>query len=179
MAATDDAESQDAWGRNQKHDEGYKYILSKASNFLHFLKKYFPSPWTADISVGDLEKVDRSFITPEFGEIDSDLIYKLKIGGSDVYFYILVELQSQIDHTMPFRLLRYMVELLSDIFQNIEEKVRTRMDFRLPAIVPIILYNGDNNWTVVRTFREYTENYKIFGDNIINLRWSNFFEQLA
>jgi predicted transposase/invertase (TIGR01784 family) len=170
----DDAENQDAGGQNQKHDEGYKYMLSNVANFLHFLKKYIAAPWTADISAADMETVHKSFVTPEFSEIDSDLIYKLKIKGSDVYFYVLVELQSQVDHTMPFRLLRYMMELLNYIFKNTENNIRERKDFRLPAIVPIILYNGEDNWTAVRTFREYTENHEIFGDNIINFRYLLF-----
>ena len=171
MAAINDAENQDAGGQNQKHDEGYKYILSKASNFLHFLKKYFPAPWTADISVGDLENVKESFVTKEYSKIDSDLIYKLKLGGSDVYFYVLVELQSRVDQTMPFRLLRYMVELLNYIFKNKEEKSRERKDFRLPAVVPIILYDGERPWTAVKSFKEYTENYEIFGNNIIDFEY--------
>jgi predicted transposase/invertase (TIGR01784 family) len=172
MTATND--EQPAGGQNQKHDEGYKYMLSNVANFLHFLKKYIAAPWTADISVADLETVHKSFVTPEFSEIDSDLIYKLKIKGSDVYFYVLVELQSHVDHTMPFRLLRYMMELLNYIFKKTKENIRERKDFRLPAIVPIILYNGEDNWTAVRTFREYTENYEIFGDNIINFRYLLF-----
>jgi predicted transposase/invertase (TIGR01784 family) len=172
MTATND--EQPAGGQNQKHDESYKSVLSKAANFLHFLKKYIAAPWIADISVADLEAVHQSFVTPEYSKIDSDLIYRLKIKGSDVYFYVLVELQSQIDHTMPFRLLRYMMELLNYIFKNTEEDKRERKGFRLPAIVPIILYNGEDNWTVVRTFREYTENYEIFGDNIINFRYLLF-----
>ena len=39
-ATNDEPTAQDAGGQNPKHDEGYKYILSKAANFLHFLKKY-------------------------------------------------------------------------------------------------------------------------------------------
>ena len=175
MSATNDkTKAQDAGGQNLKHDESYKSVLSNAANFLHFLKKYIAAPWTADISVDDLATVNKSYITPEFGEIDSDLIYKLKIKDTDVYFYVLVELQSQVDHTMPFRLLRYMVELLNDLFKNIEKNIRERKDFRLPAIVPIVLYNGGDNWTAVRTYKEYTENYEIFGDCIIDFHYLLF-----
>ncbi|MDR2591329.1 MAG: Rpn family recombination-promoting nuclease/putative transposase [Chitinispirillales bacterium] len=175
MAATNDEnQAQDAGGQNLKHDESYKSVLSNAANFLHFLKKYIAAPWTADISADDLATVNKSFVTPEYREIDSDLIYKLKIKGSDVYFYVLVELQSQVDHTMPFRLLRYMVELLNDLFKNEEKDIRERKDFRLPAIVPIILYNGNDNWTAVRTYKEYTENYEIFGDYIIDFNYLLF-----
>jgi len=171
MATTDNAETQDVGGQDQKHDEGYKSILSVTANFLHFLKKYFAVSWVADISVNDIERIDKSFITQEYRRVDSDLIYKLRKGDADIYFYVLLELQSTVDYTMPFRLLRYMVELLNDVFQNIDEKVRTRKDFRLPAIVPIVLYDGDNKWTAAKSYKEYTKNYEIFGDNIIDFEY--------
>ena len=171
MAATDDAENQDAGGQNPKHDEGYKYILSKASNFLHFLKKYFPAPWTADISVDNIVKVNKTYITKELRHLDSDLIYMLKKGGTDVYFYVLLELQSTVDFTMPFRLLRYMVELLNDVFKNVKEETRESKNYRLPAVVPIILYDGERQWTAVRSFKEYTKDYEIFGGNIIDFEY--------
>jgi predicted transposase/invertase (TIGR01784 family) len=180
MAETDDEEpqAQDAESgvaeQSQKHDEGYKSILSDTSNFLHLLRKYFASaPWIAELLSADVEavRIDKSYITKEFRRVDSDLIYKLRKGNTDIYFYVLLELQSKVDYTMPFRLLRYMVELLSDVFQNTDKKVRERKDFRLPAIVPMVLYDGDNRWTAVGTYREYTEDYEIFGDNIINFKY--------
>jgi predicted transposase/invertase (TIGR01784 family) len=158
----------------QKHDEGYKGILSNKDSFLYFLKKYIGAPWTNDISADDMERVDTSFVTGEYRLIDSDIIYKLQMNGADVYFYVLLELQSEVDFTMPFRMLRYMVELLNYIFKNTDEKIRERKNFRLPAIVPIILYNGDDNWTAARSYREYTENHEIFGDSIIDFSYLLF-----
>jgi predicted transposase/invertase (TIGR01784 family) len=174
MAATDDKETQGAGGRNQKHDESYKATLSNKEAIFHFLKKYIAEPWVADISLNDIKRIDKSFITPEYSHIDSDLIYWIKTGDADVYFYVLLELQSQVDFTMPYRLLRYMVELLADIFKNADKEVRERKDFRLPAIVPVVLYNGYDNWTVVRTFREYTKDYEKFGNNIIDFQYLLF-----
>jgi predicted transposase/invertase (TIGR01784 family) len=182
MTMTDDEEpqAQDAEAeagaveQSQKHDEGYKSILSDTSNFLHLLRKYFASaPWIAELLSADVEavRIDKSYITKEFRRVDSDLIYKLRKGNTDIYFYVLLELQSKVDYTMPFRLLRYMVELLNDIFQNTDKKVRERKDFRLPAIVPMVLYDGDNRWTTAGTYREYTEDFEIFGDNIINFKY--------
>jgi len=166
-------EKQNAGGQDQKHDKGYKGILSNSAVFLHFLKKYFATAkWTAMISADDLERIDKSFITKGYGKIDSDVIYKLKIAGSDVYFYVLIELQSKVDFTMPFRLLRYMVELKNDIFENTDGRIRSRKGFRMPAIVPIVLYTGKNRWTPAMTYREYTEDGGgIFGDYIINFRY--------
>ena len=168
MAVTEN-QAQDA--ESPKHDKGYKSLLSNNAVFLHFLRKYFAESWIDNISPDDMERVDKSFITEEYKNIDSDLIYKLKINGSDVYFYVLIELQSEVDFTMPFRLLNYMVELLNVIFKNTKKEVRERKDFRLPAIVPIVLYNGKDNWTSAMTLREYTENCEFFGNNIIDFRY--------
>jgi predicted transposase/invertase (TIGR01784 family) len=138
------------------------------------LQKYIAAPWTKDISPDALEKVDKSFITREYRKSDSDIIYKLKLDGSDVYLYVLLELQSKVDFTMPFRLLRDMVELLNFIFGETSEEDRERKDFKLPAIVPIILYNGEGNWTAVRSYREYTENHDVFGNSIIDFNYLLF-----
>jgi hypothetical protein len=156
------------------YDEGYKDLLSDKDDFLHFLKKYIAKPWTADISSEGIQKIDKSFITNEYKHIDSDLIYKLKIKGSDVYFYVLLELQSNVDFTMPFRLLRYVVALLDDIFQNTDKNERERKDFKLPAIVPVILYSGKDNWTAAPAYRDYTERGDMFGGNIIDFSYILF-----
>jgi predicted transposase/invertase (TIGR01784 family) len=166
--------TQNAEEQNQKHDAGYKKILSNKENFLRFIERYVHEPWTADISRDDVELVNKSFVTDEYRLLDSDVIYKLKIGKSDVYFYFLIELQSRVDFTMPFRLLKYMVALLDEIFQNTPEDERTRKGFKLPAVVPIILYNGDDSWTQVRRFSGYTKNAEVFGDCIIDFRYLLF-----
>jgi hypothetical protein len=170
-AAADGAAAQE---QAPKYDEGYKDILSNEGRFLQFLQKYIAAPWMEDITPGSLEKVNTSFTTGEYKNLESDIIYKLKINGSNVYFYVLMELQSSVDYTMPFRLLRYMMKLLEHIFQNTDKNERERKGFRFHAIVPIILYNGVDIWTVARSFREYTENGDIFGNNIINFEYLLF-----
>jgi len=160
--------------QSQEHDTGYKGVLSDKVEFLHFMTKYFPELLNKGVTIADVEKIPNSFITEEFRHLDSDIVYRVRLRGVDVYFYVLLELQSSVDFTMPFRLLRYMVGLLTYLFNNAEEKARKRKDFRLPAVVPIVLYNGDAGWTVVRSFREYTEYYDIFGDSIIDFRYHLF-----
>jgi predicted transposase/invertase (TIGR01784 family) len=160
--------------QNQKHDEGYKVILSDVDNFLHLLRRYFASvPWIVKLLSDNVEaeRMSNSFISEQYRRMDSDIIYMLRKGDTEIYFYVLIELQSKVDYTMPFRLLRYMVNLLEYLFEKTPQKVRERKGFRLPAIVPMVLYDGDNRWTAATTYREYTEDYEIFGDNIINFRY--------
>jgi predicted transposase/invertase (TIGR01784 family) len=168
------AEPQGEGAQNIKHDESYKSILSDIDGFVHFIRKYFHVLWADYITASNTERVNASYITPEYSRIDSDIIYKVRHGNTDAYFYILVELQSKVDFTMPFRLLRYMVGLLNDIFNGMDAGVRERKDFRLPAIVPIVLYNGYDDWTAAGTFREYTADYEKFGPNIIDFEYLLF-----
>lgn len=55
----------------------------------------------------DLELVNKSFILKDYDERESDIIYKIKLQEQEIYFYVLLELQSTVDFTMPFRLLIY------------------------------------------------------------------------
>lgn len=138
------------------HDKGYKRMLSKRKNFLHFLKKYIQLGWVDGLAEDDLQLVDKSFIDDDFKERESDIVYRIHNGEIDVVFYIILELQSRVDYTMPFRLLVYMTELLKRIFRDTPKKERERKGFRLPAVIPIVLYNGGEPWSAVQSLREYT-----------------------
>jgi predicted transposase/invertase (TIGR01784 family) len=157
---------------NTKHDEGYRKLFSSKENFLHFLKKYIGESWVDNISEEDIEQVNASFITDDFQKRDSDVIYKLN--SKNVYFYVLTEMQSTPDFSIPFRLLRYMTNLLADEFKKTDKNIRVSKSFRLPAIVPIVFYNGEEEWSPVMSFKEYTANYGDFGDNIIDFKYILF-----
>lgn len=137
------------------HDRGYRELLSSKRAFLELLKTFVREEWTKDIDEDSLVRVEKSYVLQDFSEKEADIIYKLKTKGSEVIFYILLELQSTVDHTMPFRLLQYMLEIWRDVYNNTPEKERRRKGFRLPAIVPAVIYNGERGWTARRSFREY------------------------
>jgi len=171
MAATKKKNAKKAAKQEHLHDEGYKAILSKVSNFLHLLRKYFHAPWVANLIESNVVLFNKSYISKEYRRMDSDIIYKVWTGTAHVYFYILLELQSRVDYTMPFRLLRYMVELLNDDFKNTPKKIRERKGFKLPAVVPIVLYDGKSPWTAAASFKEYTQDADIFGNCIIDFKY--------
>lgn len=157
--------------RKDEHDVSYKALFSKKENFLHFLRKYIGATWVDDIDNSDLILMDKSFILKDYKDKESDIIYRAKLKGKEVIFYILTELQSSVDYTMSFRLLLYMTELLRREFENADKKRRETKDYRLPAVVPIVLYNGFDKWTAVRQFKEYMDSYELFGENIINFEY--------
>ena len=64
--------------------------------------------------------------------------------------------------------------LLKREFDNTPKDKRELIGYRLPAIIPIILYNGADNWTAVRSFKEYTQGYEKFSEYIIDFRYFLF-----
>ncbi|MDR0561122.1 MAG: Rpn family recombination-promoting nuclease/putative transposase, partial [Spirochaetaceae bacterium] len=101
----------------------------------------------------------------------ADIIYKLKTPDRPVYFYCLMELQSSPDFFMPVRLLVYMVCLWIDLLKNIPPDERARQDFRLPAIIPLVLYNGGDRWTVPLEFAEVYEDIGLAREYLINFKY--------
>ena len=157
-----------------EHDTGYKRILSKKRNFLHFLKKYINEDWVSKIDEKDIIPINTTLIDEEYRKKEADIIYKLKFKNREIIFYVLLELQSSADKTMAFRLLRYMVELMKREFENTPKNERESANYRLPAIIPVIFYNGAEKWNVFRSFKEYLQGYEQFGEYIIDFKYLLF-----
>ena len=97
--------------------------------------------------------------------------YKVNTKEGTIYLFFLLELQSYNDFTMPFRLLVYMIAIWVDYFKNCDKNVRKQKDFRLPAIMPIVLHNGEKNWTASRNFKEMIAHANVFGEYVVNFKY--------
>jgi hypothetical protein len=164
----------------QEHDKGFRDLLSNASVFVSLLTTFVKESWTTLVKPEQLEQVHTSFITSGFEKREADIIYKLKRqtplpkGGRltvDVYFYCLLELQSSVDFSMPVRLLIYMVSLWIELLKNTPDEERTRKDFRLPVIIPLVLYNGLKPWTAELNFAKVCADSGLFGDYALNFKY--------
>jgi predicted transposase/invertase (TIGR01784 family) len=153
------------------YDKGYRSLLADKGNFLDLLRNQVKLPWTRLLREENLELVNTDFIMKSSLDREADIIYKAKIGVAEIIFYMLFELQSYVDFTMPFRTLEYMVENLRREFLSTPAKERERKPFRLPAVVPIVFYNGKENWTCVRSFKEYFADYELFMPNLIDFEY--------
>lgn len=161
-------------GINNEHDLGYKSILSNKKNFIEFMRSFVKKDWVDIINEDNIVLIDKEFILEDFKEEEADLIYKANIEGRDIIFYILLELQSKVDFRMPIRLLMYMTEIWRDELSNTDENLKKKKEYRLPAIIPIVLYNGKNNWTAVRNFKEILSGYELFEDNVVDFKYLLF-----
>lgn len=156
---------------NNIHDKSYKDFFSNSKIFVDLISNFIDNNWAKNIKTQDLELVNKSFILSNYEEIESDIVYKVKNDKEEIYFYILLELQSTVDFSMPIRLYFYISEIYREIIKNKTKSVIKGKNFKLPAVVPIVLYNGEKKWTAEREFKNIVFNNEIFHKNIINFEY--------
>jgi predicted transposase YdaD len=156
------------------HDKSYKELLGNKRMFFQLLTTFLAEDWVHDIDEEDLIAVNKSFIPRSFRNKRADIVYRLRKQDVDVIFYVLLELQSAVDFSMPIRLLSYMTEIWWKLLGELKDNEINRKDFRLPAIIPIVLYNGPGAWTAKRNFKEMQSAYEQFGDHLLDFRYVLF-----
>ena len=124
-----------------RYDSAYKYLFSSRRIFHQLLVSFVEEPFVESLHPEDLETVDKSFISEEMVERESDIIYRVKREGLEIYIVVLVEFQSTPDTTMPVRLLSYIMRLYEQLLAN-------KQPLPLPPVFPLVLYNGAQPWRV-------------------------------
>jgi len=115
--------------------------------------------------------IDKEFVLKDLKSKEADIIYKARIKEQDIYFYVLLEFQSTVDFSMPLRFLVYMTELMKRIYLNADANERDRKSFKMPAIIPIVIFSGGSEWNVVQSFKEYQSSHELFQNNIIDFTY--------
>ena len=123
------------------HDSGYKKLFSNRTIFRQLIETFVNQEWVHSLDFDTCETLDKSFISEHYKETESDLIYKIQFHDREVYIYILIEFQSTVDPFMALRVLNYITNFYMDFFVN------NRGVKKLPAVFPIVLYNGEAPWT--------------------------------
>jgi len=77
---------------DNRHDKGYKHLLSTKRVFMQLLRSFVNKSWVNSIDEESIVNIDKSFILQDFKEKEADLVYKVKVDGKEVFFYILMKL---------------------------------------------------------------------------------------
>lgn len=153
------------------HDKSYKDLFSKKEIALDLFKRQIKEDWIKDLTYDNLKLVNKSFVTLDYSDTECDLVYEGNFDDEKVIFYILLEFQSSVDYTMPIRLLFYMCEILREYVKNNNHKKYDK-NIKIPAVLPIVLYNGNRVWDVPTEFKEIIYNAKRFGNDILNFKYN-------
>lgn len=153
------------------HDSGYKTLFRNRTIFRQLIETFVEEPWVKDLDFSQAETIETSFVDEEYSQTQSDLIYRLHLHGRDVYFYILMEFQSTIDRWMALRMANYVTNFYMSLVKERKANKAISSTEKLPAVFPLMLYNGDEKWTAVTTLAELIEDIPDLGQYGIRCRY--------
>ena len=98
----------------------------------------------------EIEKYTSSFVNKIFENREADIVYKYK--NKNIFF--LIEHQTKIDYSMPYQILEYEIEIMKSAIDI--KKVKNK-EYKLPFVIPIVLYTGKKKWDAKRYLEESQE----------------------
>ncbi len=150
------------------HDHFFKVLFTSKQNAIEFVQHYLPAEVVQCLDLPTLEISKDSFIDASLSEHYSDLIYQVTLqDGQPSYIYLLFDHKSYVDPLVGLQLLGYMVRIWELWLSQEKEKRKEQREqqeqpeqlpkLRLPAIMPIVLYHGEENWRVATEFSALVE----------------------
>jgi predicted transposase/invertase (TIGR01784 family) len=150
---------------HQIHDKGYKKLLKNKSIFRQLLETFVPEAWVKELDFNTCESLDKSFISDHYKETASDIIYKVRRNQRESFVVILVELKSTVERFMSLHLANYITNFYMDYAES------TPNVKLLPPVFPILLYNGDKEWTAPTKISEVIEDSRLLGRYALNFEY--------
>ena len=127
---------------DKPHDKIFKEILADKEEVIKFLNENLKLENTEnELKKDDIEKYNREFIGEDFSKTESDIIYKMK--NQNIFF--LIEHQSTIDYSMPYRILKYNMAIIDSAIDI--AKIKNK-DYKFPAVYSFVIYTGNRKWNV-------------------------------
>ncbi|MCV6588513.1 MAG: Rpn family recombination-promoting nuclease/putative transposase [Marinobacterium sp.] len=135
------------------HDNSYKLLFSHPEMVRDLLTGFVKQDWVSQLDFSTLEKVSGSYISDELRDREDDIIWRVRWGDDWLYVYLLLEFQSSIDRYMAVRIMTY-VGLL---YQDLIRQRRFTPAGKLPPILPMVLYNGEQRWNAAQNISQLIE----------------------
>ena len=129
-------------------DGNYKHLFSCPEVVRDLLKGFVPGKWLNDVDFSSLVHVNSSYVSESGRQRHDDVVWRINIGGEWLWVYIILEFQSgQPDQWMPLRVFEYVGQLALQITREKKKKELPAGGF-IPPIIPIVIYNGLQDWNV-------------------------------
>ena len=133
---------------HHEHDKIMKKILSHKKEAVKFINRTVNLQ--SKVTPESIEIYNKEYITDSLEIRQADVIYKLK--NNNIFF--LIEHQSKVDYSIPYRILEYKTEILK---YNVDKERMKQKDYKMPLIIAIVLYTGKESWKVKQEFCQVQE----------------------
>ena len=155
---------------SQVKDSGGKIIFGDNTLCSQFLRDYIPLPYLKDVRPEDIEDVSDRFVPLFAQERNADRVKKVNIRGASPFFLVsLIEHKTHVDYNVCMQIFRYMVYIWDAYEKEAEQKqegISKRSGFKYPVILPIVYYEGVENWTVPADFKSRIQQGEAFAKYI-------------
>lgn len=116
------------------HDRLFRNFLADINKAKDFLETYLPKNIKKQCDFSALSFKPGSFVEKDLKHHFSDILYSVKIAGSEGYIYTLIEHETIPNKLTPFKLLRYQIAIMK---QHLDQGNKT-----LPIVIPLLFYRG-------------------------------------
>ncbi|MDR2070878.1 MAG: Rpn family recombination-promoting nuclease/putative transposase, partial [Treponema sp.] len=149
-------------------DNSFKLILGNRQLFAEFLRDFIPVDILKSVNPDDIEDLSERFLPLNQNARDSDTVKRIRLNGDSPLFVItIVEHESKVNFRTPFKMLQYICLVLDNYEKELENRnAPSTKDFLYPPVLPIVFYDGPDQWTALRNFRDRTALRDVFGKYI-------------
>ena len=123
-------------------DPNYKRLFSFPRMVEDPLCGFLPGQWLDELDFSTLQKLPTEYVSDELLKRHGDCVWRLRRRGEWLYLLVLLEFQSTDEPRMALRILTY----TSLLYQELVRNDALDAGGRLPAVLPVVLYNGDARW---------------------------------
>lgn len=140
-------------------DSSSKIIFEDPVLCSQFLRGYVDIPILKNVQPEDIEDVTERFVHMFSEERNSDIVKKVHTKVNDTAFFLisLIEHKSVVDYNVVMQILRYMVFIWEDYEKEMERQhkgISRTKEFKYPPVLPVIFYDGADNWTAATRLQE-------------------------
>jgi predicted transposase/invertase (TIGR01784 family) len=151
------------------HDAFFKMAMTNKRVAREFFTAHLPIDLLEKIDLNNLEVQSGSYIDDYRQEAVADMLFKMRMNGHDGYLYLVVDHQSKPDELMPFRMLKYICNIIDQSLKSTKTK-------RIPLVIPMVVYHGKAPWRysvnivdLIDAPRELAEHYFLKPFRLIDL----------
>ena len=163
----------------QVRDSGGKLIFGDNLLCSQFLRDYVDLPGLKDVTSEDIEDVSDQFVPLFAEERNADRVKRvyLKNGnGKEPPFFLvsLIEHKTYVEYNVCMQIFRYMVYIWEDYEKEMEKLhkgISKQRGFKYPPILPIVYYEGRDEWTAPMDFKSRVNRSDVFGEYIPDFKY--------
>jgi predicted nucleotidyltransferase len=139
----------------KRYDSAYKNIFSHPRMVEDLLRGYVGEAWVNELDYTTLEIYSGNHISDYLDVRMNDIIWRIRRRDEErwCYIYLLLEFQRENDPWMALRILTY----IGLLYQSLIKHKQVEEGQKLPPIFPIVVYNGQSQWSAARDLRDLIE----------------------